>query len=192
MPIRVPVDPLPHATARLVLRRFAATDLRPFQAYRCDPVVARYQGWSAMDDGAAAAFIAEMAAAPFGVPGEWFQVAVAERATDTLVGDIGLLLARARPGYAEIGFSISPVVQRRGYGTEALLAALALLFVSARVAVVEGVTDARNAASIRLLERVGMRRVRTQQAQFKGEPCTEFVYELARAQWRPAATGGYQ
>jgi [ribosomal protein S5]-alanine N-acetyltransferase len=189
---RAPVDPLPHATARLMLRRFAAADLRSFQAYRSDPAVGRYQGWSAMDDAAAAAFIAAMAAAPFGVPGEWFQLAVAERPTGVLVGDIGLILVRERPGVAEIGFSMAPAVQRRGYGTEAVRAALALLFASARVESVEGVTDARNAASIRLLERVGMRRVRTQQAQFRGEPCTEFVYDLARAQWRPAAAADYQ
>ena len=42
-------DPFPRTTARLVLRRFAARDLAAFQAYRCDPAVGRYQGWSVQE-----------------------------------------------------------------------------------------------------------------------------------------------
>jgi RimJ/RimL family protein N-acetyltransferase len=64
------------------------------------------------------------------------------------------------------------------------MAALALLFDSAKVDVVEGITDARNIPSIRLLERVGMRLDRMQETLFKGELCTEHVYSLTRAQWQ--------
>jgi RimJ/RimL family protein N-acetyltransferase len=45
------------------------------------------------------------------------------------------------------------------------------------------VTDARNAKSIRVLERVGFARSDAQQAVFKGEPCTELVY-VYNASWR--------
>ena len=185
-------DALPRTTARLVLRRFAARDLAAFQAYRRDPDVGRYQGWSVMDDTGAAAFIAEMAEAAIGVPGEWFQIAVADKLTDALVGDIGLVVAKDRSGVGEIGFSLAPTAQGRGLATEAVRCALALLFDSGQVDVVEGITDARNAPSIRLLQRIGMRLVRTQQALFKGETCTESVYAISRAQWREAAANGYQ
>ena len=182
-------DALPRTTARLVLRRFAARDLAAFQAYRCDPDVGRYQGWSTMDDTGAAAFLAMMAEAEIGVPGEWFQIAVADKATDALVGDIGIGFDKDRAGIGEIGFSMAPLAQRRGLGAEAVRCALALLFESGQVDVVEGITDARNAPSIRLLERVGMRLVRTQQTLFKGETCTERVYAISRAQWREVADG---
>lgn len=172
---------LPRTTDRLVLRRFAAGDLAAFQSYRCDPGVARYQGWSTLDDAGAAAFIAGMAAAAIGVPGEWFQLAVADKATSVLVGDIGIGFVGERTGIVEIGFSMAPAVQRRGLGIEAVLAALALLFDSNKVDVVEGITDARNVPSIRLLERVGMRRVRTRKMLFKGEICTEYVYSISRS-----------
>jgi len=185
-------DALPRATKRLVLRRFAARDLVAFQAYRCDPEVGRYQGWSALDDAGAAAFIAEMAEAALGIPGEWFQIAVADKPTDALVGDIGIGFDKDRAGVGEIGFSLAPSAQGRGLGTEAVRCALALLFESGRVDVVEGITDARNAASIRLLERVGMRLARTRRAEFKGEACTEHVYCIARAQWDESGPGGYQ
>jgi RimJ/RimL family protein N-acetyltransferase len=174
-------DPLPRSTDRLVLRRFAAGDLAAFQSYRCDPEVGRYQGWSALDDAGAAAFIAGMAKSAIGVPGEWFQVAVADKSSGVLIGDIGVGFDGERGGIVEIGFSMAPAVQRRGLGTEAVQAALAMLFDAGNVDAVEGITDARNAPSIRLLERVGMRPVRTQQTMFRGEMCTEHVYAISRS-----------
>jgi len=185
-------DALPRTSTRLVLRRFAARDLAAFQFYRSDPEVGRYQGWSALNDADAAAFLAEMAAAKFGVPGEWFQIAVADRPTDALVGDIGIVFDGNRSNAVEIGFSMAPSAQGRGIGTEAVRCAIAMLFESRQVDVVEGITDARNGPSIRLLERVGMRHVRTRQAAFKGEACTEHVYCIARAQWDESGPGGYQ
>jgi len=177
-------DALPHPTDRLVLRRFLARDLVPFQSYRGDPEVGRYQGWSAMDDAAAAAFIAQMAVAQIGVPGEWFQVAVADKSQDVLVGDIGIGIDRNRDGVAELGFSMAPAAQGRGLGAEAVGGALAILFDSGKIDVVEGITDARNIPSIRLLERVGMRLDRSQETLFKGEMCAEHVYRLTRSQWK--------
>jgi RimJ/RimL family protein N-acetyltransferase len=185
-------DALPRTTGRLVLRRFAARDLAAFQAYRCNPEVGRYQGWSVLDDAGATAFLGAMAEAEIGIPGEWFQIAVTDKPTDALVGDIGVVFAKDRAGVGEIGFSLAPSAQGRGLGTEAVRCALALLFESGRVDVVEGITDARNAPSIRLLQRVGMQLLRSQQALFKGETCTERVYAISRAQWREAATDGYQ
>ncbi len=133
------------------------------------------------------AFIAGMAAAAFGVPGEWFQIAVADRSTDRLVGDIGICLRDDATRTAEIGFSLAPAAQRRGLGTEAVNAAVALLFELETVERIEGITDARNMPSIRLLERVGMRLDRIRQALFKGEMCTEHVYSIARAGWIESA-----
>ena len=185
-------DALPRTTGRLVLRRFAARDLAAFQTYRCDPEVGRYQGWSALDDAGAAAFLAEMADATIGVPGEWFQIAVADKSTDALVGDIGIGFDKDRAGVGEIGFSMAPSAQGRGLGSEAVSCALALLFESGQVDVVEGITDARNAPSIRLLERVGMRLVKTRQTLFKGEACTEHVYSIAQAKWNESVAGSYQ
>jgi len=121
-----------------------------------------------------------MAVAQIGVPGEWIQIAVAERSTGALVGDIGMGLHPNRAGVAEIGFTIAPAAQGRGFGTEAVLSALAWLFAMGKVDVVEAITDARNAPSIRLLERVGMHLERTQEMPFKGEMSTEFVYSIAR------------
>ena len=42
------------------------------------------------------------------------------------------------------------------------------------------VTDARNHASVALLERIGMQRTMTEHVKFKGTWCDEHTYELAR------------
>jgi aminoglycoside 6'-N-acetyltransferase len=174
-----PDDPLPCAGERVVLRRLRATDLASFQAYRHDPDLGRYQGWSPTTDDAARAFLEEMGAVPLFRPGEWAQIGIAEPATDALLGDIGLHLAT--DGRAvEIGFTLARAAQGQGVATAAVRAALQLVFRATAVERVVGVTDVRNRASIGVLERVGMRHLETRDAVFRGEACVELVYAKAR------------
>lgn len=178
---------LPIETERLRLRRLHAGDLDTFAAYRSDADLGRYQGWTPMSRDEARAFIDEMHAAPVFVVGEWLQLAIAARDRDALLGDVGIVLRDA--GTAEIGFTLAHAAQGRGYGGEAVAAALTLLFEHTAVARVQGVTDARNGASARLMARLGLRQVASADVVFRGEPCTEWTYEMQRADWR-ALNGG--
>ena len=45
---------------------------------------------------------------------------------------------------------------------------------------VVGILDVRNASPVRLLERVGVRKVETRSAMVLGEPCEEYIYAVAR------------
>ena len=178
--MRMPdTDPFPRLAPRVVLRRLTPADLEDFHAYRSDPEVARYQSWSSMSAAEAAAFLAERGAAPFGRPG-WFQIGIAERATGRLVGDIGICLHRNEAEPAEIGFTLATSWQGKGLASEAVREALALLFEHTEVTEVLAITDTRNLASIRLLERVGFQWRETVPAVFHGEPCTEHVYWIRR------------
>lgn len=172
-------DPFPRLAPRVLLRRLTPADLEDFQAYRADPEVARYQSWSSMSVTEATAFLAERKAAPFGRPG-WFQIGIAERSTGRLVGDIGICLHRDESEPAEIGFTLATAWQGKGLAAEAVREALALLFEHTGVAQVIAITDTRNVASIRLLERVGFVLSRTIPAVFRGEPCTEHVFVIQR------------
>jgi RimJ/RimL family protein N-acetyltransferase len=172
-------DCLPRSTPRLLLRRLASGDLKDFQAYRHDPEVGRYQGWLPTDDRAAETFLAEMGRIDIFQPGVWFQLGIADRSSGRLIGDIGICVAMDG-NEAEIGFSLCADAQGRGLATEAVREAVALLFEQAGVARVVGITDARNLPSIRLLERVGMRRQQTVAALFRGEPCQEHHYAMAK------------
>ena len=176
-------DPLPRIGPRVVLRRLRPTDLDAFQAYRADPDVGRYQGWSPMSPGDGAAFLEQMRTSAAFTVGDWLQLGIAERSTDRLIGDIGICLRGSAETHAELGFTLAPGAQGRGLGAEAVREALAMLFDSTDIARVVAITDARNDASVRLLRRVGMEPVETVNAVFRGEPCVEFVHELRRNAW---------
>jgi aminoglycoside 6'-N-acetyltransferase len=173
-------DSLPRLGSRVVLRRLAAQDLVPFQSYRTDAEVARYQGWVAMSDSEALAFLEEMRDAALFRPGHWTQIGIAEPGTLALIGDIGLYLAEDSR-HAEIGFSLSRSSQGRGLATAAVREAAQLIFQCTAVECVLGITDARNHASIAVLERSGMLKQEERSVVFRGEHCVEYVYAI-RAQ----------
>ena len=171
---------LPRVFAGGVLRRLAGTDLSAFQAYRAHPDLNRYQGWSPMPRDEAAAFLSEMGSAPLFARGAWVQLGIAEPESQCLIGDIGLFLS-GDGGHAEIGFTLEPQSQGHGIATAAVREAIKLMFEATSVQQVRGITDARNTASVRLLERVGMRRVETRRSVFRGESCIEYVYAVGRS-----------
>ena len=168
---------LPRSFPGGVLRRFRASDLAPFQAYRNDPEIGRYQDWSRKSDEEARAFIAEVQSAPLFTPGKWVQLAIADSTGEQLIGDIGIQLAETRV-VALIGFTLAPAAQGRGIASAAVKEATAMTFAATGVPRIMGITDARNDRSIRLLERLGFVRVDQRAAEFRGEPCVEYIYVL--------------
>jgi RimJ/RimL family protein N-acetyltransferase len=170
-------------TERLRLRRFSPRDVSAFHAYRADPGVARYQSWRDYTREQAERFAEQMARTDPGVPGEPFQFAVALVADDDLVGDCMLAIGAGDPPNAEIGYTIAPSHQGRGYATEAVIRLLSYAFGTHGVGTVTAVTDTRNAASIAVAERVGMRLVGSVHTTFKDEPCEEATYEITRGRW---------
>lgn len=172
-------DPLPRSGVGVVLRRLCVADLPAFQAYRTDVELGRYQGWSAMSDSEARAFLDDANKAPLFSPGHWAQIAIAEPQTLALLGDIGLYLAEDSR-HAEIGFTLARHAQGRGLATAAVREAVQFIFFSTAVEQVLGITDARNRASIALLERIGMHKSEERTVEFRGEECVEYIYVLPR------------
>ena len=161
------------------LRRLAASDLAAFQAYRNDPEVGRWQGWTPKPDSEALAFLNEMGTIPLLQPGQWTQLGIADDATNELLGDVGIHLS-ADGREAEFGFSLARTAQGRGIASAAVKAAVAMVFAQTTAERIHAQTDARNTACIRLLERLGATLLARFDAEFRGEPCVEFRYELAR------------
>ncbi len=105
------------------------------------------------------------------------QIAVADAGTDMLIGDLGICVS-PDGGAAEIGVTLDGAAQGKGLAADALRAVIGLIFDHAGVARISAAADARNAPALRLLERVGMQRVDTVTAVFRGQPCVEHIYEL--------------
>jgi RimJ/RimL family protein N-acetyltransferase len=169
---------LPRAFPGGRLRRLHPCDLDAFQAYRAIPEVALYQGWSVMTQAQARDFLQEMHGVRLFRPGTWTQLGIAT-AEDVLVGDVGVHLSDDALT-AEIGFTLQPKAQGRGIATGAVKEALELLFALTPARRAYGITDTRNIASIRLLERVGFRFEEERDVVFRGEPCREKIYRLDR------------
>lgn len=182
-----PFQPL--ETARLRIRRFQQQDLVPFMAMRNDPEVARYQGWQALDETAAQAFITEMHTAGLFVPGEWIQLALADRHSDVFIGDCAVQVKADDPRQAEIGFSLTRQAQGQGLATEAIRALLDYLFQAVHIARVMAICDVRNYGSYRLLERLGLRREGHTRHSYwnKGAWTDEYLYAILREEWQRRA-----
>jgi RimJ/RimL family protein N-acetyltransferase len=174
------------AGARVELRRFTEADLDTFVAYRSIPEVAQYQSWDAPYPAeAGAAFIREMLAQHPDTPGEWFQFAIARRATGELIGDCAACPDAGDPRQVEIGFTLSPEHQGHGYATEAARLLLGYLFGLRGKHRVTGECDARNAASARVLQRLGMRQEGhlRESTWAKGEWTDDRVFAILDRDW---------
>ncbi|MEV8512503.1 GNAT family protein [Dactylosporangium sp. NPDC051484] len=171
-------------TERLLLRRFRADDAPALAAYRSDPDVARYQSWDApFPRSAAVAFVEGLAGSDPGAEG-WFQYAIERRDDGVLVGDVGVNRHDAGR-QAEIGFTLAPASQGRGYGAEAVRRVVAHLLVTDGLHRVHASLDARNARSARLLERCGFRRegLELQSCWWKGEWTDDLRYAVLASEW---------
>ncbi len=140
-----------------------------------------------MSDDEATAFLQEVSTAPLFLPSEWSQIAIAETGADGLIGDIGLCLSPDSKT-VEIGFTVERASQGRGLAFRAVSGAISLVFDASPADTVQGITDARNVASVRLLRALGMQHVDTQVAEFRGENCTELTYETTRNGWSKTET----
>ena len=172
-------------TPRLRVRAFSPADVEAFVAYRADPDVARYQSWSDYTLERGRAFVASLQGASPGVPGQWLQLALESRADGVLVGDLALKVDQDEPRQAEMGFTLAPAHQGRGYGTEAVTALLGHCFDTLGLHRVVAVTDALNTPSAALLARVGMRREAHfhENVFFKGAWGSELLFAVLEREW---------
>lgn len=184
---------------RLTLRRFRAADAPAFAAYRSVPEVARYQSWDAPFPVAAAEeAIGEMLASHPDTAGEWFQFAAVLRGAGPdggggeLIGDCAACPDAGDPRQAEIGFTIAPAFQGKGYATEAAGLLLGYLFGARRKHRVTANCDARNLASAAVLERLGLRREGhlRESTWAKGEWTDDLLYAMLRREWVAASGEG--
>ena len=176
----------PIETDRLQLRPFTEADFDAVLAIHSDPDVARYVPWEARTaEDLRPVFERKVATQWIADTGDAMSLAVALRADGTVVGDISLTWSTREEQTGEIGFVFHPEHQGKGYAREGMEAVIRLAFEGLGMHRLFGRADARNEPSIRLMERLGMRR----EAHFveneflKGEWTDEVVCALLRREW---------
>jgi RimJ/RimL family protein N-acetyltransferase len=85
-------------------------------------------------------------------------LAVTERETGRLIGEAGLQYLEEGPDI-EVGYTLARAAWGRGYATEAAGAILRWGFAGLRLHRIVAVADPANAASLRVLEKLGMGRI---------------------------------
>jgi len=183
-------------TPRLVLRQFIRSDLPAFTAYRSLADVAQYQSWEEYSAADADAFYAGQASLAFNIDESWFQIAVVDKQTNLLLGDVAVHFFD-QGKQAELGMTFDPRYQRQGLASEALNGVISMLFNQYNKHRLVATVDARNHRAAHLLEKLGFRREAhfRQNIFFKGEWGDEYAYALLNSEWRAktdsqSCTGG--
>ena len=174
-------------TPLLILRPFEEKDAAPFSSYRSDPEVAKYQGWSTpFSIEQAVKFIDEMKSITPGRPGEWYQMVIELKSSCRMIGDCAFHRLAQDDAQAEIGFTIAREFQGQGYGTEAATRLLEYLFSDLGLHRVRANCDPDNLASIRLLQKVGMRYEGRfiESLRLKGQWVSEDWYAILKREWK--------
>jgi len=173
-------------TERLILRTFEPGDVPAFAAYRSDPEVARYQGWSApYSEEQAAAFVRAVRRVKPGAPGKWLQLAIQVKAGGGLAGDCAFCVQSGDPQQATIGLTLAQSFQGRGYGHEAMTRLLDYLFFELKLHRVRADCDVLNEPAYRSLEKLGLRREAhfVDNLWFKGGWASEYWYAILEREW---------
>lgn len=175
-------------TERLRLRPYALTDLEDLADIRRRPDVMRYLYQDIQSPEEVAAVLHQRATAQTALRGEGDTLVLAVELTNTgrVIGDVSMRWTSERHQQGDIGFIFHPDYHGKGYAHEAAREMLRLGFVGVGFHRIEGRCDARNDASARLMERLGMRREAhlIENERFKGEWGSELVYAILDREWR--------
>ena len=143
-------------TERLLLRVPEEGDFDAWAAFMADPDAARFVG-GVMSRAAAWRGMAAVVGC-WTLRGHGF-FSVIDKTTGRWAGRVGPWQPEGWPG-PEVGWSIAPEFQRRGYAREASIAAIDFAFDSLGWTEVVHCIDPENVPSIGLAERLGSRRLR--------------------------------
>ena len=185
------LSPLPAghlSSPRLILRPLRPGDAHSLCGYRALPEVARYQSWESYGPDDAARLINAQQGKEPNVPGTWFQLAIIEKETNTMIGDCGLHCPSDEPQQMEFGITLSPAHQGHGYATETLRCLLHHAFTTLDKHRVYAFTDSENRPSAALFRRLGFRQEahHLDHRRFKGRWQSEFVFALLKREWEAA------
>ncbi|MGH2597594.1 MAG: GNAT family N-acetyltransferase [Actinomycetota bacterium] len=180
----------PLETERLLLRPFAPGDFDALYAYQSRPDVTRYLYWGPRtEDEVREALEKKLVSTAIRSEGDVLCLAVVLKESHELVGDFILHFTSEEHEQAEIGYIIHPDQAGHGYATEAGQVLLRIAFRDLGLHRVTGSTDARNTASGRVLEKLGMRREAhfVENEYVKDGWQSETVYAMLDREWFESA-----
>ena len=175
----------PLVTERLTLRLLHRDDVDAVYGWMSDPEVVRYQLYEPRSRETVAEKVAEYGASTtLAVDGDYIQPAIV--VDGVVAGAMYFKLASVDDLTAEIGWALARGFQGRGYANEASSALLDLAFGPLGLHRVFAELDPRNAGSVALCLRLGMRHEAhfVEHMAFKGEWADTDIYGVLDREWR--------
>ena len=146
---------IPVRTPRLLLREFRDNDFDAVLAYSSDPAVTRYLFFGPRNEDSTQEYLDELLQSQRERPRSRFELAVEECVTGQVIGACDLSLVE--PNVMDLGYMLASAAWGKGYATEIAQHLLDAAFEQLRIDQVISTVDVNNRASIRVLEKIGMR-----------------------------------
>lgn len=184
----MPILTFPLHTERLELRPFVDDDLDALFDMQSDEAMTRYLYWGPRSREEVLVDLERIKQfTAIDDEGDAIRVAAVLPGSGAVIGDIALWRTSRAHAQGEIGYVIHPAHQRHGYATEACEALLRVGFEVSGLHRIVASADARNVASIRVMERLGMRpeAYLRENELVKGEWTDEVIYAMLASEWQP-------
>jgi len=178
-------------TSRLILREFDTDDHSQVHAYASDPEVVLYEPWGPNSQEDTREFVRRALTARQVTPRVQMELAVTLKPELTIIGGCGIRLNDPLDKNAELGYCFARLFWGKGYATEAAQQLLKVGFEVLGAHRIIATCDPRNLASVRVLEKIGMRR----EAHFKehkwvkGKWRDSLLYAILDHEWLALGSG---
>jgi len=173
-------------TPRLVLREFTVADADAANVYERDPEVVRYASHGVRSLDESRAYIERIVTAASAEPRGVYDFALVRREDARLIGRCGFRFTSFEQSEAMLWYALERASWGSGYVVEAARAVIAFGFETVRVHRFFADIDPRNAASLRVAEKLGMRKEAhfVENAWVKGEWTDSVIFGLLAREQR--------
>jgi len=182
---------LPIVTERFVLRRYTYDDIPDVLGFVSQPSVARVtsERIPATEEGVRKYIDLQNSYQPF-EKDKVFELAVERKKDGKVIGLIGLICRDH--GQGEMGWALAVEHRGQGHATEAARALMDYGFNSLGLRRIHADTGTDNLASLRMMERLGMRREGLLRGAVyeEGKWVDRYVYGMLADEWRDAGVSG--
>jgi RimJ/RimL family protein N-acetyltransferase len=171
---------------RIILRPIILQDAREIFSYRSDPEIYQFQSWQPKTIEDVEEFIVNRIVGEPNKPNTWFQLAICKMGSDEIIGDCGLHFLENDDKQVEFGITLQRDYQGRGYATEALKLIFEYIFMDLTKHRIIASVDPNNIASIRLCERMKMRKEAhfIESIWFHDHWIDDVVYAILNHEWK--------
>lgn len=146
-------------TPRLILRGHKPEDWERAHIYGRDPEFSKYEAWGPNTEEDTKKYISDVILQASENPRYKFEFAICLKDSGLLIGGCAIRRESQSSCIANLGWAINPEFQSKGYATEAAKGLIQFGFEQLQLKVIYATCDARNNASSRVMEKLGMKQV---------------------------------